>query len=218
MLLPLAAHIPRVAAAHAIPCGLPRGDAVALTFDDGPHPEGTPAVLEALAAAGATATFFLVGEQVERRPELAREIAERGHAVALHGFRHRLLLRRTRAALAEDLDRAAALIAEATGRSPLYYRPPYGVFSAASLAIAGDRGWVPFLWTRWGRDWERRATADSIARRAGARLRGGDVVLLHDADYYGAVGAWRSTAAAIPAIIDAARDRGLTWVPLTHST
>src|SRR3954469_9959070 len=65
------------------------GPGVALTFDDGPHPQGTPAVLEALAAAGAPATFFLVGEQVERRPALAREIADAGHEIALHGHRHR---------------------------------------------------------------------------------------------------------------------------------
>src|SRR3954451_23904838 len=80
------------------------GDGVALTFDDGPHPQGTPAVMEALAAAGATATFFLVGEQVERRPALAAELVAAGHEVALHGHRHRVLLRLRPAAVAADLD------------------------------------------------------------------------------------------------------------------
>ena len=71
----------------------PVAPGVALTFDDGPHPEGTPAVLEALARAGARATFFVVGEQVQRRPALVAEIAAAGHVVALHGYRHRLQLR-----------------------------------------------------------------------------------------------------------------------------
>lgn len=218
MLLPLAAHVPGVARAYGVPRRIPRNDAVAVTFDDGPHPEGTPAVLDALDAAGAKATFFLVGEQVERRPELAREIAVRGHAVALHGYRHRLVLRRTRRGLADDLDRAAALIAEAAGIAPLYYRAPYGVFSGASLALARQRGWIPFLWSRWGRDWERRATGEAIARRAAGRLAGGDVVLLHDADYYSSAGSWRKTVEALPAILEAGSSLGVSWIPLTHAT
>ena len=218
MLLPLAAHVPRVARAYGVPRRIPRDDAVALTFDDGPHPDGTPAVLDVLDLAGAQATFFLVGEQVERRPELVREIAARGHAVALHGYRHRLVLRRTRRGLAGDLDRGAALIAEAAGIAPLYYRAPYGVFSGASLSLARQRGWIPFLWSRWGRDWERRATGEAVARRAAGRLIGGDVVLLHDSDDYSSAGSWRSTVEALPAILDAGSALGLSWIPLTHAT
>ena len=218
MLLPLAAHVAVVARAYGVPCRIARDDAVAVTFDDGPHPEGTPAVLDALDAAGAKATFFLVGEQVERRPELAREIAARGHAVALHGYRHRLVLRRTRRGLADDLDRAAALIAEAAGVAPIFYRAPYGVFSGASLALARQRGWTPFLWSRWGRDWERRATGETIARRAAGRLVAGDVVLLHDSDDYSSAGSWRSTVEALPAILEAGSSLGASWIPLTHAT
>ena len=218
MLLPLAAHVPAVARAYGIPRRLARTDAAALTFDDGPHPEGTPAVLDALDAAGAKATFFLMGEQVDRRPELAREIAARGHAIGVHGYRHTLLLRRTRSGLADDLDRAAASIGDATGAAPVYYRAPYGVFSTASLALARERGWIPVLWSRWGRDWERRATGQAIARRAGGRLAGGDVVLLHDADYYSSAGSWRRTVEALPAILAAGSTLELSWVPVTHET
>jgi peptidoglycan-N-acetylglucosamine deacetylase len=81
----LAPHVPRAAAGLELARTLPGAAGVALTFDDGPHPEGTPAVLEILAAADIKATFFLVGEQVQRRPALAAEIAGRGHTVALHG-------------------------------------------------------------------------------------------------------------------------------------
>src|SRR3954447_6012278 len=97
------------------------GDGVALPFDDGPPPQGTPAVMETLAAAGATATFFLVGEQVERRPALAAELGAAGHAVALHGARHRTLLRVPAGALAADLDRGAAIVEDAAGVALAHY-------------------------------------------------------------------------------------------------
>jgi peptidoglycan-N-acetylglucosamine deacetylase len=182
---------------------------VHLTFDDGPHPHGTPAVLEALAARGATATFFLVGEQVERNPALAGEIAAAGHVVALHGHRHRCLLRVGPRALAEDLRRAGETIGAAAGALAPLYRPPYGIFSAAGLALARRRGDAPWLWSRWGRDWRGDATPASVAALAAAGLAAGDVVLLHDADHYSAPGCWRATAAALPRILDAADERHL---------
>lgn len=201
-----------VATALAIPRTLPAGQGIAITFDDGPHLRGTPAVLQLLAEAGAAATFFLVGEQVERYPALAREIAAAGHEIALHGYRHTLLLRRSPRALDEDLRRAADVIGEATGAAPAVYRPPYGIFSSAGVAIARRRGWLPLLWSRWGRDWTRRATPAGIAARAARDLRAGDVVLLHDADWYSAAGSWARTAAALPRIVEAARATGEPFV------
>jgi peptidoglycan/xylan/chitin deacetylase (PgdA/CDA1 family) len=188
--------------------------AVALTFDDGPHWHGTPATLECLREAGATATFFLVGEQVERRPALAAEIVAAGHAIGVHGQRHRNLLRVGPRATADDLRRAHGRIADAAGREPLVYRPPYGVLSAAALATARRAGWETVLWTRWGRDWRARATAESIAAEASDGLRGGEVVLLHDADYYAAAGSWRATVAALPRILAAIGEAGLRTGPL----
>ncbi|MFZ1878808.1 MAG: polysaccharide deacetylase family protein [Gaiellaceae bacterium] len=217
--LPAAAPIARpIARAYGIDCRLRCDDAVALTFDDGPHADGTPAVLEELARRGATATFFLVGEQVELRPSLAAEIVAAGHEVAVHGYQHTLLLRRTVRALADDLDRAVETIAAATGVAPTLYRPPYGVFSSGALAHVRARGWQPLLWSTWGRDWERRATPASIARRAARRLRPGDVVLLHDSDAYSSVGSWRRTAAALPSVIDAVATLGVPASSVTHST
>jgi peptidoglycan-N-acetylglucosamine deacetylase len=217
--LPAAAPVAQpIARAYGIDCRLGRDDAVALTFDDGPHAEGTPAVLEALERQGATATFFLVGEQVRLRPALAGEIVAAGHEVAVHGDRHALLLRRTVRALADDLDRAVETIAEATGVAPTLYRPPYGVFSSGALAHVRARGWRPLLWSTWGRDWERRATPASITRRATRRLRPGDVVLLHDSDAYSSEGSWRRTAAALPSVIDAVATLGVPASSVTHST
>jgi peptidoglycan/xylan/chitin deacetylase (PgdA/CDA1 family) len=214
----LAAHVPRLAAAYRIDRRLESEDRVALTFDDGPHAEGTPAVLEELARQGASATFFLVGEQVERRPALAREIVDAGHEVAVHGYRHTLLLRRRVRELGDDLDRAVAVIADATGVVPSLYRPPYGIFSSGGLAHVRDRGWRPLLWSTWGRDWERRATAQSIARRATSGLRPGDVVLLHDSDAYSSDDSWRKTAAALPSVLEAVAALGVPASAVTHST
>jgi peptidoglycan-N-acetylglucosamine deacetylase len=176
-------------------------DGVAITFDDGPHPQGTPAVLETLREAGAVATFFLAGEQVLRRPALVGEIVAAGHRVELHCHRHRNQLRLTPRQLLDDAERARVAIEEAGGQAIADYRPPYGIFSAAGLRAIRHRGWRPVLWSQWGRDWDRGATPASIARRVSAGVRAGDILLLHDADYYSAPGSWVRTAAALPTIL-----------------
>ena len=193
---------------------VPDPEGVALTFDDGPHPQGTQAVLESLAAADARATFFLVGEQVERNASLAAEIVAAGHEVALHCHRHRNLLRLTPAQLRDDLRRALAAIGDSTAIAPRLYRPPYGIFTAAGLRLARQIGCEPWLWTRDGRDWRAKATAESIARRVTRRLRGGDVLLLHDSDAYSAPGSWQRTARALPLVLDEVGQRGLRPVRL----
>jgi len=184
-------------------------DGVALTFDDGPHPHGTVSVLETLREHGAQATFFLAGEQVERRPALAAEIVAAGHRVELHCHRHRNQLRLTPRMLIEDGERGRAAIEEATGQAIADYRPPYGIFSASGLRAIRGRGWRPVLWSQWGRDWDRRATPDTITRRMTAGVDAGDILLLHDADYYSARGSWVSTAAALSKILELLEARGL---------
>jgi peptidoglycan-N-acetylglucosamine deacetylase len=182
---------------------------VALTFDDGPHPQGTPAVLEILREAGQGATFFLAGEQVERRPALAAEIVAAGHRVELHCHRHRNQLRLSPRMLLDDADRGRAAIEEASGQAIADYRPPYGIFSGAGLRAIRSRGWRPVLWSQWGRDWTRGATGESIARKATAGIRPGDIVLLHDADYYSARNSWERTVASLPRILDELASRGV---------
>ena len=198
-----------VAAPVARAMGIPRtveAAGVMLTFDDGPHPEGTPAVLEHLAAANVYATFFLVGEQVERYPSLAGEVAAAGHAIASHGHRHINQLRRLN--VPDDLRRAHDAITDATGAEPTLYRPPYGIFSWPGLVAARGRYDV-LLWSRWGHDWRARTTPERIAAEVTRDLTAGDVLLLHDADTYSAAGSHRRTAAALPIVLDAIRERGL---------
>jgi peptidoglycan-N-acetylglucosamine deacetylase len=205
----IAAGVPAVRPLLGVRDRTASGEGVALTFDDGPHPRGTPAVLEALARAGAVATFFLAGEQVERRPGLAREIAAAGHSVGVHCRRHRSLLRLGPRAVRDDLARAEQAIADAAGVEPRLYRPPYGVLNAAALAYARRRGWETVLWRREGHDWQPQATAESIVSRLTRRVRPGDVLLLHDADYYSAPGSWRNTVAALPPLLERLEEQGL---------
>lgn len=188
-----------------VPRALPGAAGVALTFDDGPHPEGTPAVLERLAQAGARATFFLVGEQVERRPQLAGRIVAAGHLVGLHGYRHHLQLRLSAAQVARDLARGTAVIEDAVGAGMggglSWHRPPFGIYSPAGLSAARAAGLAPLLWSRWGKDWRRFTTPGQIAARATRAVLPGDVILLHDADFYSARGSHRRTVAALGLIL-----------------
>jgi peptidoglycan/xylan/chitin deacetylase (PgdA/CDA1 family) len=203
---------PDAADGLSLPRSLPGAAGVALTFDDGPHPEGTPAVLDLLAAAGARATFFLVGEQVERRPELAARIAAEGHLVALHGYRHRLQLRLTRAAVTDDIRQGAATVEQATGVSPAWHRPPYGIYSPAGLRAAREAGLSPLLWSRWGKDWRKFTTPGRIVARATRAVIGGDVILLHDADFYSARHSHRRTVAALGPLLAELERRKLDTV------
>jgi peptidoglycan-N-acetylglucosamine deacetylase len=209
----LAPVVPRAADALQVQRTLGGSESgVALTFDDGPHPEGTPAMLDLLARAGHKGVFFMIGEQVERRPELAREVVDHGHAVALHGYRHRLQLRLTQLQLEEDIARGLDAITAATGVQPLFHRPPYGIYSAAGLAAARSAGLRPMLWSRWGKDWRKFTTPARIARRAARDIAPADVVLLHDADYYSARNSHQRTAKALALIVTELKSREIATV------
>jgi peptidoglycan/xylan/chitin deacetylase (PgdA/CDA1 family) len=185
-----------------------------LTFDDGPHPEATPALLRLLDGAGVRATFFLLGHRTEQHPQIARAIAAAGHEIAVHGYEHRLLLKRRPAATLQDIARATASISVITGRRPRWWRPPYGVASTASIVAARRLGLTPALWTCWGRDWAAAATPDSIFQAVRAGLAGGGTILLHDSDHAAAPRSWEATLEALPAILSACQVRGFDVGPL----
>ena len=183
----------------------------ALTFDDGPQPEATDAILAALAELHITATFFVVGEQVVRAPNLVREIVAEGHELGCHGDVHRNHLLRSPVGLGEDLRRGRARLEDVVGSTIDLYRPPQGSLTWPSLRSVRAAGMALVLWSAWARDWERSSTASRVERLATRRLRGGDVVLLHDADTYARRdGTWRDTVAALPGIARVADQRGLT--------
>lgn len=213
-LVPALLGIPGVAGALPRLTGPSHRGWIGLTLDDGPHAEGTPAVLDRLSRAGVTATFFVVGEQLLQHPELGRRIVDQGHELAVHGWNHRPPPCRRPGRIGRELADTCELIAAIAGARPRWYRPPYGVATAETLWAAHRLGLRPIWWNRWGRDWKPHATPWDIARTVigpvdRPRLHGGDVILLHDSDRYGTTGSWRATAAAIPTILRHAASRGL---------
>ena len=194
---------------------------VALTFDDGPDPDGTPAVLEILAANQIKATFFLIGEQVQRHPDTTKLITAGGHDVAVHGWDHQLLLRRgPPQATVRGIRRARDLITLTTGTTPRWDRPPYGFATGPALVAAHRSGLTPVWWTSHGRDWSEPDPAAitrrilRIGRPGHTRLDGRDVLLLHDSDRYARRGSWKVAVAALPQILSAILRTGQSIGPL----
>ncbi len=180
---------------------------VALSFDDGPHPELTPLVLAALEAASARATFFMVGRNVRRHPQLARRVAEAGHAIGVHTDNHRHAWlcppSRMRAELAGGLE----AIETAVGARPLWFRPPWGAFNAVSNRCARDLGLRTALWSCDAGDWVPGTSRAAIEGRVLRGLQPGAIIDLHDGGQTPAGCA--AMAQALPAVLAAVRARGL---------
>ncbi len=187
---------------------------VALTFDDGPQPESTPAFLRALDRLGWKATFFMLGSMVDRSPGLAAEVAAAGHEVAVHGYEHHSQLFRVYPAIAADLARAVDSVSAATGREQRWFRPPYGTMSAGGVLAARRQGLRTVLWSTWGRDWRAEATPETVVGDVERHLGPGATVLLHDSDCTSAPGAWRSALGALDPLAELFAGRGLQVGPL----
>jgi peptidoglycan/xylan/chitin deacetylase (PgdA/CDA1 family) len=196
--------------------GIGADDHVALTFDDGPDPAYTPTLLSILDALGVRATFFLLGSMLTRNPGLGRDLAAAGHEIGLHGWDHRLLLRRGITGTMDDLTRGRDLIENTTGVAVRWWRPPYGVLTTPALLAADRLRLTPILWTAWGRDWTPTASRESVLATVEHGLRPGGTVLLHDSDCTSADGSSRATMAAVPGLVDRVRARGLRIGPLSE--
>ncbi len=184
---------------------------VSLTFDDGPDPRYTPLVLEVLAQRQVKATFFLVGQRVLRYPKLVREILANGHEIGNHTFHHRPAWLLPPWATRSEVLEGERIIRQVAGSSPLFFRPPWGLFN---LSTAFSPGAKPVLWSIHGYDWRRQSTPAKIARRIVDQARPGCIILLHDAG--GAPGAPGNTCKALPLILDGLAEKGLHPVSLSH--
>lgn len=187
---------------------------VALTFDDGPDPKVTPAVLELLDRHGARASFFLIGERAERYPELVREIVSRGHRVENHTQRHPYSfafygLRRLRA----EIDQAQRVLTQLTGRAPEYFRAPAGIRSPLLEPLLAYRRLRLASWTRRAFDTIER-DPHKVARRLLRGLRAGDVLLLHDGSAALDSEGRAVALGALPQVLQEITARGLRAVPL----
>jgi peptidoglycan/xylan/chitin deacetylase (PgdA/CDA1 family)/sulfur carrier protein ThiS len=182
------------------------GNVVALTFDDGPHPEWTPQVLDILASEGVKATFCVVGDLARRHPDLVRAVHKAGHALCNHTETHAVGLDRAdRSTVTEEIEGTSAFLESLLGAAPRLYRPPAGSLSPAVIDVAQEGGMRVLHWTVDSRDFTK-PPPEELIERILASVRPGAVILLHDGD-----GDRSRTAAALRPLIQQLRERGFTF-------
>jgi len=191
----------------------PDGNRVSLTFDDGPNPDATPRVLDALAKHDVKATFFILGTHAERWPELVHRVVEEGHQVANHGNFHKKLHFKSPGYVKRDITLGKRAIERAGAPAPKFFRAPHGFRSPWVTSIARSLGERTIGWSLgvWDSD---RPGVKAIVDRTLEGTRPGSIVLLHDGDGYNANGDRLQTAAALPGIINGLRERGFEFVTL----
>jgi peptidoglycan/xylan/chitin deacetylase (PgdA/CDA1 family) len=153
--------------------------AIALTIDDGPSPVYTPQVLQLLEKYRVTATFSMIGTEVDAHPGVAREVAAAGHMIANHTWTHVDLASLRPAAVADQMHRATGAIHQVTGKVPTLFRAPYGAWSPTVLQQCAKTRMTPLDWSVDPRDWSRPGVA-SIVRTIMRNTRSGSIILEHD--------------------------------------
>ncbi len=197
--------------------GSAQSNMVALTFDDGPSSEFTPAILDILQEYNVIATFFMVGSHIEKYPEIAQRIVDEGHEVGNHTQNHSNIPSLSTVALHKEIMEATAAITDIAGKYPSYIRPPRGLYDGRLRRLANLLGQKIVLWTLSTRDWRYGVTPDKIVKNVSTKVKGGDIILFHDS---GALiknegGDRRATVLALPQVIETIRARGLEIVPLS---
>jgi peptidoglycan/xylan/chitin deacetylase (PgdA/CDA1 family) len=153
---------------------------IALTFDDGPDPDTTPQILETLRDKGVKATFFVIGRKAEKYPDLLRRIDEEGHIVANHSYSHNYLIAFfSKEKLKKDLDRCSNIITDILGKSPRFYRPPFGVTNPHYAGVLKELNLQSIGWSLRSLD-TRANNKYEIINRVISKLKARDIILLHD--------------------------------------
>lgn len=196
--------------------GSTREKIVAITFDDGPSPLYTPRILDILAEYQVPAAFFLVGDHVQKYPEIARWIFEDGHEIGNHTFTHIHVPTTPSRKLSAEIMQTDLEILQATGAYPRYIRPPRGFYDDRFRRLAELFGHRIVLWSLSSQDWRGSSTAAGITRRVLNNVRPGDIILFHDS---GALlnkegGDRESTIEALPAVIEGLWEKGYRIVTL----
>ncbi|MCX5777255.1 MAG: polysaccharide deacetylase family protein [Candidatus Firestonebacteria bacterium] len=176
--------------------------AIALTFDDGPHPGYTLKILRVLEKSKIKATFFVVGKQVRKYSEFLREIAIQGHEIGNHTFNHPLLTILEPQAIADELEMNKAEIKKATGIDVAIFRPPSGRYNKKVLEAALNRSFIPVLWSVSGSDYGA-TDPKAVFLKTLSSLQDGDIILLHSGV--------DATLQALPEIIAEIKKRGFEF-------
>jgi peptidoglycan/xylan/chitin deacetylase (PgdA/CDA1 family) len=186
---------------------------IALTYDDGPNDPHTLRLLEVLAKHDVRATFFLIGRYVQQRPDIAREVVRSGHVVGNHTFTHPLLIFKGASEIRDELEQCRQSLLEVVGGHSNLFRPPFGGRRPGTLRIAREMGLEPIMWNVTGYDWNAPPAA-LIERKISNRVRGGDVILLHDGGHK-QMGADRSqTVLATEHLISRCKGEGYEFVTI----
>ena len=186
--------------------GKTNSKAIALTFDDGPS-EDTESVLDVLREYDVKATFFMIGSQVERLPDVARRVVREGHQIGNHSLSHSIYLYQAPSATKRELEESQQVIARVTGVTPTVARPPCGVRTPVYFATARRLGLKTIQWTVTGFDWKP-ISAKEIAENVLKEVLPGSIVLLHDGD--DTLKSNRvETTRALPLIIEGVRSKNL---------
>ncbi|MDR3592711.1 MAG: polysaccharide deacetylase family protein [Negativicutes bacterium] len=154
---------------------------VALTFDDGPYPPYTGQILDILKEYRVPATFFVLGQNAEKYPDLVRRVVAEGHQIGNHTYTHLDLLKADRPTIADQVDRTSKIIAGITGQTPRVVRPPHGFRDAVVIDIMAERGLKVVEWSVSSRDWTNPGVDEIVSRTLG-KVQNGSVILLHDGD------------------------------------
>ncbi len=208
------------ASAIRLPADITRGDQatitrvntrlpkIALTFDDGPHPHHTPPLLDMLKARGLKATFYVIGQNVTRYPQLLARMAAEGHEIGNHTWRHPYLTQLDTESVQSELDRTTLAIFETTGRAPVTMRPPYGALSSDQRKMVYQtRGLPTVLWSVDPQDW-RRPGSQIVADRIVGGAHRGAVILAHDIHL--------PTVQAMPVTLDGLLARGFQFTTVSE--
>jgi peptidoglycan-N-acetylglucosamine deacetylase len=163
---------------------------IALTFDDGPNDPHTLNLLDLLSKHEIRAAFFVIGQYVRQRPDIVQEIARRGHVVGNHTFSHPLLIFKSNLQIRHEIAQCQQAISDAIGEDAKLFRPPWGGRRPGVFPVVRQLGLRPVMWNVTGYDWNAPSAA-YIEQRVEKKIRGGDVVLLHDGSH-AAFGADRS--------------------------
>jgi peptidoglycan/xylan/chitin deacetylase (PgdA/CDA1 family) len=182
----------------------------ALTFDDGPHPTFTPEILATLDKYNVKATFFMIGKEMEKYPNIVKEVALRGHVIANHTYTHpHSLESESEAQIIRELDKCEEIIEKMTGRRAHLFRPPRGLVNGAVLTIAAEEGYRTVLWTV-SADHHDAPTPELMAKRVFEHRRPGCIILAHDGTFKSR---WKD-ARALPMIIEELRNDGYRFVTI----
>lgn len=208
------------AAARAthVSSGCRDGRRIALTFDDGPNPPYTGAILDILRERGVTATFFVEGEAAAAQPDLVRAEGDAGMAIGAHSYGHsRDLPSMSVDAFRSDLIQVEQVLRDVLGFAPAIYRSPYGHTSDTMLKVEGERGYTSIGWDLDSTDWKNSATDDIVASVLGG-AHPGAIILMHDGGLGGGTPDRSRTLAALPRIIDGLRAQGYEFATVPELT